>query len=301
MKRNLLLLALVPLLGLLSCETEDPVRVSGVRLAPANLNFAVINTFDATAQLNATVSPQDATNPTVRWNSSNEAVATVDGNGKVSIVGVGSTTITATTVDGGFTATSEVLVAQWATRNVDLSTANGFTANIGEPGMLFTWGTNVGISPTNPDNRHSNIWSGGKWVQVPSTELGFENGNTWTVAGNPCPTGWRVPTAAEFQTLLDMERVVISATRAGQMNLGNVEGMLFGASSSNVDFDAERHLFFPFIVIRDVDTGFEGVPFGNYWSSSVSGTFANSLTLTGNVQLSASGRHSGFPVRCVVE
>ena len=53
-----------------------------------------------TITLVATVLPENATDKSVTWKSSNEAVATVDANGKVTAVAVGETTITATTADG---------------------------------------------------------------------------------------------------------------------------------------------------------------------------------------------------------
>jgi uncharacterized protein YjdB len=53
-----------------------------------------------TATLVATVLPELTTNKSVTWTSSNEAVATVDANGKVTAVAVGEATITATTADG---------------------------------------------------------------------------------------------------------------------------------------------------------------------------------------------------------
>lgn len=62
-----------------------------------------------TGTITATVLPADATNKTVTWTSSNEAVATVAG-GVVTPLTAGTTTITATTVDGSKTATCKVVV-----------------------------------------------------------------------------------------------------------------------------------------------------------------------------------------------
>jgi len=54
-------------------------------------------------QLKTNVYPTQAINKSVTWSSSNEGVATVDANGHVTVLGEGETTITVTTVDGGFT------------------------------------------------------------------------------------------------------------------------------------------------------------------------------------------------------
>ena len=53
-----------------------------------------------TTMLTATVLPKTATNKSVAWTSSNEAVATVDANGVVTAIALGEAVITATTTDG---------------------------------------------------------------------------------------------------------------------------------------------------------------------------------------------------------
>ena len=50
----------------------------------------------------ATVLPQNATNKNVKWESSNNSVATVNENGEVTAVAYGTATITVTTLDGKF-------------------------------------------------------------------------------------------------------------------------------------------------------------------------------------------------------
>lgn len=64
-----------------------------------------------TAQLTATLEPIDATNKKVTWSSSAPDVAVVDASGNLTAVAEGTATITATTDDGGKTATCTVTVA----------------------------------------------------------------------------------------------------------------------------------------------------------------------------------------------
>jgi len=60
-------------------------------------------------QLSANIQPSDASNKTLTWTSSNERVLTVDANGKVTGVGEGSATITATSTDGSKVSATIVL------------------------------------------------------------------------------------------------------------------------------------------------------------------------------------------------
>ncbi|MBO4286005.1 MAG: Ig domain-containing protein, partial [Bacilli bacterium] len=61
--------------------------------------------------LSASVLPADAENKSVTWSTSDESIASVNKNGKVSAISAGKVTITATTVDGGFTASCSVNVS----------------------------------------------------------------------------------------------------------------------------------------------------------------------------------------------
>ena len=76
---------------------SDNRLVSGVTLDKADVSLTKAG---ETAQLTATVAPADAANKKVTWTSSNPKVAIVDENGKVTAVGSGTCTITATTEDG---------------------------------------------------------------------------------------------------------------------------------------------------------------------------------------------------------
>ncbi len=72
--------------------------------------------------ISATVVPESAFDKSVQWTSSDEAVATVDENGKVTALTLGNTVITATTVDGG-------MKTRCAVRVIKLVDSINFTEN----------------------------------------------------------------------------------------------------------------------------------------------------------------------------
>ena len=82
------------------------VPVVGITISPTILTLKK----GATRFISTTVYPSNATNNTVRFNSSDNNVAFVDSNGILAAVGVGTATITATTEDGGYTAYLKVTV-----------------------------------------------------------------------------------------------------------------------------------------------------------------------------------------------
>ena len=87
--------------------TPETIAVTGVTL---DKSTAKLTEKGQTVDLTATVAPENATNKKVTFTTSNEKVATVDGNGKVSAVANGKATITVTTEDGEKTAACEVTV-----------------------------------------------------------------------------------------------------------------------------------------------------------------------------------------------
>ena len=82
---------------------QTPVK--GISLDPAQLTLA----FGKTATLKPVFQPLDATIREITWSTSDPTVVTVE-KGTVRAVGVGQATVTATTTDGGFTASCLVSV-----------------------------------------------------------------------------------------------------------------------------------------------------------------------------------------------
>ena len=95
--------------GYCTITVNPPIAVTGVEICPTSLTM---NVGDI-EYLCASITPSNATNQTVTWCSSNENVATVGlYTGRISANMAGITTITATTADGGFTASCNVSVKQ---------------------------------------------------------------------------------------------------------------------------------------------------------------------------------------------
>ncbi len=87
--------------------TVNDIIPTGINLDKTNITLTSKN---ETATLTATIKPDNAKDKLIKWNTDNPAVATVDGNGKVTAVGNGVATITATTNSGAKSAKCIVTV-----------------------------------------------------------------------------------------------------------------------------------------------------------------------------------------------
>jgi uncharacterized protein YjdB len=114
--------------------TVAPVKVAGVALD----RTAVSLNPGGTATLTATVAPANATDPSVTWTSSNTAVATVDGAGLVTAVGLGNATVTATTTDGAKTASCAVTVTAVTVPVTGVTLDPTLSLTAGSPGTSAT-------------------------------------------------------------------------------------------------------------------------------------------------------------------
>ena len=89
--------------------------VTEVKLDKTNLDMKTGNT----ESLTAIIAPTNATNKNVTWSSSNESVATVSSDGKVTAISKGTAIITVTTKEGGYTASCTVNVTENSSENED--------------------------------------------------------------------------------------------------------------------------------------------------------------------------------------
>jgi hypothetical protein len=87
--------------------TAGTTRVTGVTIAET---LSIPVGIGTTETLVATLTPENTSITAVTWRSSDESIATIDADGKITPVAIGTTTITVTTVDGGYTDTCVVTV-----------------------------------------------------------------------------------------------------------------------------------------------------------------------------------------------
>ena len=160
---------------------------------------------------------------------------------------------------------------RWATRNVDAP--GTFAASPESTGMTFQWNRRQGWSGTDEN--------------VSGWDSSTPTGNTWERENDPCPTGWRVPTQAELQSL--------SNAGSTWTTLSGVDGRVFGT--------APNQIFLPLVGWRNFSSGALNVSLAYYWSRTQSDSWeAQSLFFGGGIDmLTTRPRAAGLPIRCVAE
>ena len=190
---------------------EDSILATSITLDHSTV---VINENE-TLQLTATVMPEDATNRMVTWNSSNEAVATVDENGLVTAVAPGSAVITAMTTDGSdLNASCNVTVLQGIVLAESIK-LNVTTAGLNEGSTLQLTAT---VLPEDCDNK-SVIWAS-------------NNPSVATVDNNGLVTTHSVGTATITATTTDGSN--LSTTCTVTLLPVGVKGDVNGDSNINI-------------------------------------------------------------------
>lgn len=124
-------------------EAEDEsgdADVDGVSLGDEVLELAVGDTHS----LKATVSPSDAANKKVTWESSDTAVASVDSAGKIKAKKEGTAVITVTTKDGEYTAQCEVTVGKAAAGKAIYLDQEEITISVDEEYQIYAYDEETG-------------------------------------------------------------------------------------------------------------------------------------------------------------
>jgi uncharacterized protein (TIGR02145 family) len=187
----------------------------------------------------------------------------------------------------------------WLDRNLGASQVAASSTDFASYGDLYQWGRNA-------DGHQTIVWStsnssdgaeqsnettslasnyfttGGNFITGSSNWLSNVETHMWSgtaAENNPCPSGFRVPTAAEWE----QERLTWAPDN-------NAAGAF--ASPLKLPLAGYRNL-------SDGSLSFVGAS-GYYWSSTVSGSVARNLVfLSSNASMLTFGRAYGFAVRCL--
>ena len=299
--------------GSAKAECKVIVKKPVVEVQSVTLNKTSVQIYAGqSCQLTATVAPDNATNKSVSWQSSNTSIATVDNNGLVQAIGAGTAKITAVAGSAKAECVFEVfaqsyaepmavdlgLSVKWASHNLGASVAE-------EEGYYFAWGE---TEPRLGDfSRYDyKFYVNGQYTKYCShasagtvdnkMQLELEDDAAHIKLGN----GWRLPTQAEVDAIEELDWT--------EAKVNGVCGFRVTAKNGN-------SVFFPFT--GDVLEGYVHTPSNDYSCDSFGGwtsTRASSTTLVNILKIfrytsnsssmitvggTTTYRYSGRPIRPV--
>jgi hypothetical protein len=186
MNKILFIAAITAIAVLAGCKAKDkPIPVTDVTMSQTSKTMEIGDTL----LLTATVAPYNATNKNITWTSSVPSVASVL-NGKVTALTAGTTTIIATSVDGGKIATCTFVVNPTKTVSVGKQTG---VITAGEAGTATFSVTTENIANGSYDVTVANRPSG---VTVQGKVAISEGSGTLTLSGNTTTTAGTTSTLA---------------------------------------------------------------------------------------------------------
>ena len=240
--------------------------------------------------LSVSVLPDNAYDKTYTWSSSDNSVATVDENGKVTAVAKGTATITATANDdSGVSSSCQVSVR--SVRNpcpdgaVDLGLSVFWsTCNLSESGLVNSpevYGDYYAWGETSSKLNVPYDWSSYKWCNGSFTSLTkYNTSSSYGTVDNKTTLdseddvahvilggSWRMPTDAEWTELQNY----CTGTWTSNYNGTRVAGIIV---TSNVEGYKDKSIFLPATGYRN-DKGLDATGIGGYyWSSSLHTEFS---------------------------
>ncbi|MBQ9398539.1 MAG: Ig-like domain-containing protein [Bacteroidales bacterium] len=268
--------------------SDSDIHVTGVTLDKSEMSLSV----GCGGLLIPMVTPVDAANDTVTWQSSNPNAVRISAGGRVFAISPGVSTITATTVDGNFSVTCQVSVdskkpfeskdlglsVQWATFNVGACCPSDY-------GEYFAW------AETEPKDAYR--WNNYKWGDAFSgsltkyaTSYTDKLDNEDDVARVYWGDGWRMPTMSEQQELIDECDWVWTR-----------EGLVYGYRvTSRKPGYTDQSIFLPASGYMEGDELQEPMSAGRYWASTL---FFGQPAQAYLTSFSSSGKLSTMQNRCV--
>ena len=168
---------------------------------------------------------------------------------------------------------------RWATRNVDAP--GTFVESPESSGMFFQWNRRKGWSEVG---------------ELENWDSSMPTGTEWYAENDPCPKGWRVPTADESRSLLLNTR----HQWVSNWNNTGINGRIFGTAHNQIFLSAAG-------VRSGSDGSLDGAGLGGFhWSSTQAGSenawnlwfspYGLFVAFVGNYW-----RTYGFSIRCVAK
>ena len=285
------------------CEVEVRQYITSISLDKTSITL--IEGQEQT--LSATILPSNAYDKSLMWTSTDESVATVDGNGRVTAMSKGSATIKAEAKDGsGVFATCSVvtyhlptavdlgLSIKWADCNLGASSPEDYGDYYAwgevEPKENYSWSTyKFGTSSSGPLSKYNTKSSYGTVDN--KTVLDPEDDVAHVMLGGK----WRMPTDEEWTEL----RTKCTWTWTDNYNGTGVKGRIVTATNGN-------SIFLPAAGYRSNTYLSNAGSVGMYWSSSL---FSDDPSSAWDVGFGSSNvfrndgiyRYSGQSVRPVSE
>lgn len=171
------------------------------------------------------------------------------------------------------------------------TSANPYTPSAAIHGAKYQWGAQTGEAGryVSQANDQSSASTSG-WITTPKANGSWSD--AVKTANDPCPDGYRVPTMAQWNGLINNNTIVYIGTNWAGSPTNYANGIKVGSS-----------LFLPATGNRLVNSGqlFDRGLSGDYWSST-EGTSVNANSLDaffGETKVYQSGRTYGFAVRCI--
>mgnify|MGYP003630696573 CR=1 FL=1 len=265
------------------------ISVNGISLSEETLNM----TEGESKVITATVTPQNADNKTINWSSNNSAIIAVDANGRLTANSTGDAIVTATTVDGNFTAS--VFISVNAAPEVELLIAPNPADYVVY--VYFGSSTPLNITTLNIYNSNNSI------VKTFSNPSAILDGENYRLLINDLPVGnYVVEGISDFGNYLidfSIQREIIPVTG---LNLDVSEaavqvGTIKTLNASIIPSNASNQT----LVWNSSNTSIATVDeFGNVSGISEGTAFITATTEDGGFTASASLTVSAEPVSDVV-
>ena len=195
----------------------------------------------------------------------------------------------------------------WMDRNLGATQVATSSTDAASYGDLYQWGRNTDghqirtsttvAGPVESGSEGTSfITNNGDWLSTNTTsqavnDARWNSGSEGTPekvdANDPCPAGYRVPTATELEAELNNGG-------DGFWGTGSVQNNAAGAFASVLKLPLAGYRYYSTGALTNVGS------FGYYWSSTVSGTNARFLFFySGNANMRDFNRAYGFAVRCI--